>query len=106
MEREDSGVVTLTGGDELTVEFDLSSAPPTASGTERRHFLWTVGWDKDADYHVAAGDRIEPLPWHGMDDQLHGAEQRPTFPSDALHGRFNTRWVGPFNYERVEARRK
>ncbi len=104
--REDSGVVTLTGGDELTVEFDLSSAPPTASGTERRHFLWTVGWDKDADYHVAAGDRIEPLPWHGMDDQLHGAEQRPTFPSDALHGRFNTRWVGPFNYERVEARRK
>jgi hypothetical protein len=38
-----------------------------------------------------------------MDDQRHGIEPRPAFPTDALHGRFNTRWVGPFTYERAAA---
>jgi hypothetical protein len=40
-----------------------------------------------------------------MDDARHGREARPPFPSDALHQRFNTRWVGPLNYDRVEAKR-
>jgi hypothetical protein len=40
-----------------------------------------------------------------MDDARHGQEARPPFPSDALHQQFNTRWVGPLNYERVEAKR-
>jgi hypothetical protein len=40
-----------------------------------------------------------------MDDARHGQEPRPAFASDALHQRFNTRWVGPLNYERVEAKR-
>jgi hypothetical protein len=102
---EDSGVVTVAAGDELTLEFAATAVPPAAPGHQRRFFLWTVGWNKDADYHVAAGDRIDPLPWHGMDDARHGVEPRPALPSDALHRRFNTRWVGPFNYERVEARR-
>jgi Tfp pilus assembly protein PilF len=102
---EDNGVVTVAAGDELTLKFDASAIPACPLGRERRFFLWTVGWDKDADYHVAAGDRIEPLPWHGMDDQKHGTEKRPAFPSDRLHERFNTRWVGPLNYERTEVRR-
>ena len=97
---------TVAAGDELTLEFSASELPPIPSGLRRRFFLWTVGWNKDADYHVAAGDRIDPLPWHGMDDARHGQEARPAFPSDALHQRFNTRWVGPLNYERVEARRR
>jgi len=103
---EDNGLAMIAGGDELTLEFEAAKVPAPAVGMERRFFLWTVGWDKDADYHVAAGDRIDPLPWHGMDDQRHGIEPRPGFPSDALHGRFNTRWVGPFTYERLSARRK
>ena len=103
---EDNGVVTVAAGDELTLGFSASELPPIPSGLRRRFFLWTVGWNKDADYHVAAGDRIEPLPWHGMDDARHGQEARPPFPSDTLHRRFNTRWVGQLNYERVEARRK
>ena len=106
LRAEDSGLVLVAGGDELTLEFDAQAIPAPSAGTSRRYFLWTVGWDKDADYHVAAGDRIEPLPWHGMDDQRHGVEKRPAMPSDTLHERFNTRWVGPYNYERVEARRK
>jgi hypothetical protein len=102
---EDNGVVTVAAGDELTLSFAADALPKIPSGRTRRFFLWTVGWNKDADYHVAAGDRIEPLPWHGMDDARHGQEPRPAFASDPLHQRFNTRWVGPLNYERVEAKR-
>jgi len=67
---------------------------------QRDFFLFTTGWDKDADYHVAHGNTIAPLPWRGMDDQRHGTEPRPAFPSDALHERFNTRWVGERTYSR------
>ncbi|MFM8420291.1 MAG: FG-GAP-like repeat-containing protein [Verrucomicrobiota bacterium] len=93
--QRDQGLALLAGGDELTLAFDDSALPPTAPGRQRTFFLWTVGWDKDADYHVARGNTVEPLPWSGMDDQRHGVEARPSFPSDALHERFNTRWIGP-----------
>jgi glyceraldehyde 3-phosphate dehydrogenase len=43
----------------------------------------------------ALGDRIEPWPWHGMDDQGYGRETRPSFPSDELMKKFTTRWVAP-----------
>jgi hypothetical protein len=105
LRAEDDALVVVAAGDELTLEFDPALTPPLP-GHERRWFLWTTGWDKDADYHVAAGDAIAPLPWHAMDDQRHGVEPRPPGPSDALHERYNTRWVGPLNYRRAEARGK
>ena len=95
----DQGVAIIAGGDALTLDFTNSLKAP-AIGIQRDYFLFTLGWDKDADYHVAAGTTIEPLPWRGMDDQRHGSEARPEFPSDALHSRFNTRWVGPRTYSR------
>jgi hypothetical protein len=95
----DQGLAIIAGGDALTLEFKDSATAP-AAGMQRDYFLFTIGWDKDADYHVAAGTTIEPLPWRGMDDQRHGSEIRPEFPSDPLHQRFNTRWVGPRTYSR------
>jgi hypothetical protein len=59
----------------------------------REFFLYVDGWDKDSDFHVVTGTQVEPLPFHGMNDQLYGREPRPRFPSDALHDRYNTRWV-------------
>ena len=61
----------------------------------RSFFFFSVGWDKDADFHVVQGNRVEPLPWEGMDDQHYSQEVRPPQPGDALNRRFNTRWVGP-----------
>ena len=91
----DGGLVLLNGGDQLTVEFaadQVASKPPEA---QRTFFLFTVGWDKDADFHVVQGDRVEPLPWEGMDDQHYGREPRPLHAGDELNRRYNTRWVGP-----------
>jgi hypothetical protein len=89
----DEGLAVINSGDELTLRFDVQSLPPKPPGTVREFFLYADGWDKDSDFHVAKGTSVEPLPFHGMDDQAYGVEKRPAFPSDALHRRFNTRWV-------------
>jgi hypothetical protein len=91
----DQALVIIAGGDELAVGFPIPDASTPPPGWVRDLFLCVVGWDKDADFHVAAGDAIEPLPWRGMDDQRYGQELRPAFPSDVLHARYNSRWVGP-----------
>jgi len=96
----DNGLVIVAGGDELTLRFAESALPVKAEGLVRDFFLSTTGWDKDADYHVAQGHAIEPLPWRGMDDQRHGVERRPAFPSDLLHERYNTRWIGERTFTR------
>lgn len=93
--ERDGGLAILNGGDALELKFVETSLPAQPAGTHRTYFLFTVGWDKDADYHVLAGDRVEPLPWEGMDDQRYGREPRPPQPGDELNRRYNTRWVGP-----------
>lgn len=89
----DEGLALLNGGDELSLKFAARSLPTKPAGTVREFFLYVDGWDKDSDFHVAAGTEVEPLPFHGMNDQLCGREKRPRFPSDALHRKYNTRWV-------------
>ena len=49
--------------------------PPKPNSFTRDFFLYVVGWDKDADFHVGHGWSVEPLPFRGMDDQTYG---RPT----------------------------
>ena len=95
----DEGLAIVAGGDELTLEF-RAPAKISDNGAQRDFFLYTLGWDKDADYHVAAGQTIEPLPWRGMDDQRYGVQQRPSYSSDDMNARYNTRWVGPRTYSR------
>jgi hypothetical protein len=89
----DEGLALLNGGDELTLKFAANSLPGKPSGTVREFFLYVDGWDKDSDFHVAAGTQVEPLPFHAMNDQLYGRQKRPSFSSDVLHQKYNTRWV-------------
>ena len=91
--ERDEGLMIMNSGDELTLSFTESSLPSKPSGSIREFFLYADGWDKDSDFHVAAGDQVEPLPFHGMNDQQYRQEERPPFPSDALHRKYNTRWV-------------
>jgi len=91
--ESDEGLVIMNSGDELTLNFAASSLPPKPPGSVREFFLYADGWDKDSDFHVAAGDQVKPLPFHGMKDQHYTIMKRPPFPSDALHEKYNTRWV-------------
>ena len=66
-----------------------------APAMQSRVVLLHVASGVAAQYHRtdAAGTEVEPLPFHGMRDQIYGQEKRPQFPSDALHRKYNTRWV-------------
>jgi Flp pilus assembly protein TadD len=94
----DNGLALINGGDELTLKFASTRVPAKPSGAERDFFLWSVGWDKDADFHCVRGSEAEPLPWHGMDDQKYGCEPRPAFATDKLMEKYNTRWVAPYTF--------
>ena len=89
----DEGLLLMNSGDELTLNFSVDSLPKKIPGSVREFFLYVDGWDKDSDFHVASGTQVKPLPFHGMDDQRYSQETRPPFASDALHRKYNTRWV-------------
>jgi tetratricopeptide (TPR) repeat protein len=93
--RSDQALALLNGGDELTLKFAADRLPSKRAGLVRDFFFYSVGWDKDADFHCELGWQVEPLPWHGLDDQLYGRQPRPSFPNDGWMEKYNTRWVGP-----------
>ena len=97
-------MVLLNGGDELALSFPADQLPPKPAGFERSFFLHVVGWDKDADFHVAEGWRVEPLPFRGMEDQSYARQTRPSGLSDAWIRNYNTRWVGPLMLSREQQR--
>ncbi|HEV8264805.1 MAG TPA: FG-GAP-like repeat-containing protein [Gemmatimonadales bacterium] len=93
----DDQTVIIASGDEMTLEFPATEAPPLPTGWKRDFLLWSVAWMKDADLHTAAGQTVEPLPFHAMTRYPYGAEER--YPDDAAHRRyvaeFNTRTTRP-----------
>jgi hypothetical protein len=91
----DNALVLICGGDELTLEFPAAQLPPKSAGAERDFFIFVSGWDKDSDFHVRTGTTLEPLPWHGLNDQTYGTIPRPVFTNEAWIEKYNTRWVGP-----------
>jgi len=100
----DEALALINSGDELSLAFAASSLPPKPAGSSRGFFLYVDGWDKDSDFHVAAGTQIEPLPFHGLSDQRYAQEPRPKFPSDSLHRTYNNRWVESRVLRRTDTR--
>ncbi|MDX1951764.1 MAG: FG-GAP-like repeat-containing protein [Verrucomicrobiota bacterium] len=98
--QRDNALALISGGDELSISFDISKLPMKQEGWTRDYFLYCVGWDKDADFHVAEGRTVEPMPFHGMDYQRYGKEPYPADSDTLWKSRYNTRWVGPRPLER------
>jgi tetratricopeptide (TPR) repeat protein len=103
--NRDDALVLLNGGDELTLSFPADKLPPKRPGYVRDFFLYTVGWDKDSDFHVLAGTTVEPIPFTGMDDQRYGQPQQPSHDRQWWIDKYNTRWVGPDILDRKPGRR-
>ncbi len=103
VKNQDDALVLANGGDELALSFKADRLPPKPTGYERNFFLYVVGWDKDADFHVAEGWRVEPMPFLGMDDQAYGSLTRPPGLSEAWLSKYNTRWVGPMILSRKQS---
>lgn len=98
--RKDNALVLLNGGDELSLNFDAASLPALQAGHVRDFYLFTVGWDKDADFHVARGWLVEPLPHHGQDDQVYGQRDETNAMTPDWVRTYNTRYVGPLALKR------
>ncbi len=100
IERRDNALALLNGGDELTLRFAASRLPEVPASHQRGFFLYSCGWDKDSDFHCEKGWLVEPLPWHGLDDQLYGRQTRPVIDGDWWIPKYNTRWVGLWTVRR------
>jgi hypothetical protein len=93
VEQRDDALVLINGGDALELRFALDRVPDRPEGYRRNFFFYSVGWDKDADFHCVKGWLVDPIPWHGMDDQSYGQEPRPVIDGDWWIRQYNTRWV-------------
>ncbi len=100
VEKSDDALALLNGGDELALSFTADKLPPKPAGFVRDFFLHVVGWDKDADFHVGQGWRVEPLPFRGMDDQAYDALTLSPMANNAWIEKYNTRWVGAMVLDR------
>ena len=81
----DDRYVVMRGGDAVRLTFDGTALPPLAEGWVRDWLFVSDGWDKDADKNTIAGQTVEPLPFHGMDDARYG---ELAFPDSAAHRAF------------------
>jgi len=87
----DDRYVVMKGGDSVRLAFDARSLPPLPAGWVRDWLLVLDGWDKDADKNTVAGQTVEPLPFHGMDDARYGEPQQAPDPEGMR--RFRERWL-------------
>jgi len=81
----DDRYVVMKGGDAVRLIFDASGLPPLPDGWVRDWLFVSDGWDKDADENTVAGQTVEPLPFHGMDDGKYG---QLAFPDSPAHREF------------------
>jgi len=86
----DDRYVVLGTGDELAVRF-RDDLPPVRPGWRRDWLVYLNGWVKDGDPNTAWGDRVEPLPFHGMSGYPFPPGE--AYPDDPEHRRFLEEWL-------------
>jgi tetratricopeptide (TPR) repeat protein len=94
----DDRYVVMKGGDAVRLTFGADPLPPLPRGWTRDYLVVLDGWDKDADKNTVAGQTVEPLPFHGMDDGRYGALAFPDAESPAHRAfvrEYLTRAAGP-----------
>jgi cytochrome c-type biogenesis protein CcmH/NrfG len=82
LQEPDDMYVVFGPGDEITVEFDVSEAPPLPEGWRRDFLLYSDSWLKDADLNTGTGQTVDPLPFHGMSRYPYGPDE--TYPGDPV----------------------
>jgi hypothetical protein len=91
----DNKYIIANAGDETTICFNADDAGDLPDGWSRDFLLYSVGWVKDGDMNTAEGNRVEPLPFHGMSSYPY--EDPDSYPHsqelDSYHQMYNTREV-------------
>ena len=76
----------MAPGDEITLQFDATSAAAVPAGWKRDFVLYTDGWVKDSDLNTAFGTTVGPLPFHAIKRYPYAAGE--SYPSDNMHQRY------------------
>jgi len=99
----DNKYIIKNAGDETTIEFSAKGLPEVPEGWKRDFLIHSVGWVKDGDLNTAEGQRVEPLPFHGMTRYPYGPEE--AYPSDPEHQnylrKYNTREINTDAFTRA-----
>lgn len=66
IKESDNEYIISNAGDETTVTFPEKGLPKLKKGWKRDFLIHSVGWVKDGDLNTATGNRVLPLPFHGM----------------------------------------
>ena len=90
LDAADDRYVVLATGDEVAITFD-ADLPPPAPGLRRDFLVYVHGWLKDTDLNTAYGDRVGPLPFHGMSAYPYAAPE--SYPDDPQHQQFVERYL-------------
>lgn len=86
----DDMYVIMAPGDEMTLQFDASSAAALPAGWTRDFLLYTDGWIKDSDLNTAFGTTVEPLPFHAIRQYPYAKGE--SYPGDAAHQRYRSQY--------------
>jgi len=95
LKHTDDRYIISNAGDEVTIKF--REIPAADQPYARDYLIYSVGWVKDGDLNTAAGQTVEPLPFHGMHEYPYsGTEKYPdTKDFRKYHRTYNTRMVEP-----------
>ncbi|HEX9820049.1 MAG TPA: CRTAC1 family protein, partial [Methylomirabilota bacterium] len=90
LDAADDRYVVLGTGDEVAIRFAAPLLPPP-DGWRRDFLVYLHGWLKDTDLNTAYGDRVEPLPFHGMSSYPYPPPEH--YPDDEAHREFVERYL-------------
>lgn len=88
--KADDRYVIIAPGDEIRLLFDARELAPPPPGWRRDFVLLSDGWTKDSDPNTVTGERVEPLPFHGMKRYPYGPDER--FPDTPAHRTWQREW--------------
>jgi tetratricopeptide (TPR) repeat protein len=95
LQSSDDQFVIMNSGDEISIKFDATNAPPLKMGWSRDFVIYSDGWIKEGDLNTAFGKTVEPLPFHGMASYPYGKKNH--YPLDLKRqeylAKYNTRKV-------------
>ena len=103
----DDRYVVFGTGDEVAISFE-ASLPPPPDGWRRDFLVYLHGWLKDTDLNTARGDRVGPLPFHGMSSYPYPVGE--SYPEDLEHQQFLERYLTrparPINLPLIDSHRR
>lgn len=101
LEEADNKYIISNAGDETSVQFNASGLPALKKGWKRDFLIHSVGWVKDGDLNTAYGNKVGPLPYHGMSSYpLSSGDQYPSDKGlEQYRTEYNSRMVSRENFQ-------